>query len=52
MNKSYCTISIPAEQAVPFPKCGKDIAFTMLQSIDNEMSFVMKEIITINSCII
>lgn len=39
-------MSIPVKQTVPCPKCGKDIEFTMWQSINNEMSFAMKDIIS------
>ena len=28
-------MSIPVDQTVPCPKCGKDIEFTMWQSINN-----------------
>lgn len=39
-------MSIPVKQTVSCPKCGKDIEFTMWQSINNEMSFAMKDIIS------
>ena len=39
-------MSIPVKQTVPCPKCGKDIEFTLWQSINNEMSFAMKDIIS------
>ena len=39
-------MSIPVDQTVPCPKCGKDIEFTMWQSINNEMPFAMKDIIS------
>lgn len=39
-------MSIPVKQTVSCPKCGKEIEFTMWQSINNEMSFAMKDIIS------
>lgn len=39
-------MSIPVKQTVSCPKCGKDIEFTMWQSINNEMSFAIKDIIS------
>ena len=39
-------MSIPRKQTVSCPKCGKTIEFTMWQSINNEMSFAMPDIIS------
>lgn len=39
-------MSIPVKKTVPCSNCGKDIEFTMWQSINNEMSFAMKDIIS------
>ena len=39
-------MSIPVKQTVPCPKCGKDIEFTLWQSINNEMSFAIRDIIS------
>lgn len=39
-------MSMPSKQTVPCPKCGKDIEFTMWQSINNQMSFAMPDIIS------
>lgn len=39
-------MSIPRKQTVPCPKCGKDIEFTLWQSINNEMPFAMPDIIS------
>ena len=39
-------MSMPSKQIVSCPNCGKDIEFTMWQSINNEMSFAMPDIIS------
>ncbi len=39
-------MSIPVKQSVSCPKCGKSIDFTMWQSINNEMSFAIPDIIS------
>ena len=39
-------MSMPIKQTVSCPKCGKSIEFTMWQSINNEMSFAMPDIIS------
>lgn len=39
-------MSMPSEQIVSCPNCGKNIEFTMWQSINNEMSFAMPDIIS------
>lgn len=39
-------MSMPSKQTVPCPKCGKNIEFTMWQSINNQMSFAMPDIIS------
>jgi len=39
-------MSIPVKTTVRCPQCGKEIEFTMWQSINDEMSFAMKDIIT------
>ena len=39
-------MSIPVKKTVRCPQCGKEIEFTMWQSINDEMPFAMKDIIT------
>ena len=39
-------MSMPRKQTVSCPKCGKTIEFTMWQSINNEMTFAMPDIIS------
>ena len=39
-------MSIPVKTTVRCPQCGKEIEFTMWQSINDEMSFAMNDIIT------
>ena len=39
-------MSMPRKQTVTCPKCGKEIEFTLWQSINNELSFAMPDIIS------
>ena len=39
-------MSIPVKTTVRCPQCGKEIDFTMWQSINDEMPFALKDIIT------
>ena len=39
-------MSIPTKQTVPCPKCGKEIEFTLWQSINNEIPTAMEDVIS------